>query len=221
MPTSIPHALISPRITSARPLLTAAKAFLDATHEGAWTNRGLHEWFDRYLVSAGWMPLPIAVHEPGAGTIPLHGAGAEAPNAHLLELLTTTRGVVVTTLRGLLDAPVDDRFLAAVIYAGRVRRRRLPGGTEWTPNPEPSAPLSAVVLSIFTADILAHREFYEQQLTICDLCARVDFEEGAAERRRRCAAHAHPESGIFPAHAHPDDEDDQDYTADEMPFRPA
>jgi len=220
MPTSISQALTSPRSHSARPLLVAAKIFLDATHVGDWTNRGLHEWFDQHLVSAGWMPLPIAVNEPGAGMIPLHGAGAEAPNPHLLELLAAARAVVVTNLRGLLASPVDDRFLAGVIYAGRVRRRRLPGGTEWTPNPEPSAPLSAVVLSVLVADILAHREFYEEQLTICDLCARVDFEQGAAGRRRRCSDHAQPKSGIFPAQARVDDEDNRDYTADELLFRP-
>lgn len=219
MPTSTSQPLTSPWSPAARPLFVAAKGFLDATYAGDWTNRGLHEWFDRHLVSAGWMPLPIAVNEPGAGTIPLHGAGAEVPNPHLLELLAAARAVVITNLRGFLASPVDDRFLAAVIYAGRVRRRRLPSGTEWTPNPEPSAPLSAVVLSILVADILGHREFYEEQLTICDLCARVGFEEGAAGRRRRCAAHAYPESGTFPAQSRAEEVDDEDYTADEMFFK--
>ncbi len=219
MPTSTSQALTSLWSPAARPLFVAAKSFLDATYTGDWTNRGLHEWFDRHLVSTGWMPLPIAVNEPGAGSIPLHGPGAGVQNPQLLELLSAARAVVITNLRGLLTSPSDDRFLAAVIYAGRVRRRRLPGGTEWTPNPEPSAPLSAVVLSVLVADILAHREFYERQLTICDLCAKVGFEDVVPARRRRCAAHAYPESGTFPAQGRPVEEDDEDYTADEMLFK--
>ena len=222
MPTSLSQAQISPRSHGARPLLVAAKVFLDATYVGGWTNRDLHEWFDRHIVSAGWMPLPIAVNEPGAGTIPLHGAGAEVPSQRLLDLLGAARAVVVTTLRGLLASPMDDRFLAAVIYAGRVRRRRFHGETEWTPTPEPSAPLSAVLMSILTADILAHRDFYKEQLTICDLCARVDFEEGLAQRRR-CASHIHPESGVFPSlpanSRQGEAEEEDDYTTDELPFR--
>ena len=219
MPTSTSHALTSLWSPAARPLFVAAKSFLDATYTGDWTNRGLHEWFDRHLVSTGWMPLPIAVNEPGAGSIPLHGSGAGLQNPQMLELLSAARAVVITNLRGLLTSPADDRFLAAVIYAGRVRRRRLPGGTEWTPNPEPSAPLSAVVLSVLVADILAYREFYERQLTICDLCAKVDFEDVVPARRRRCASHAYPESGTFPARARPDEEENEDYTADEMLFK--
>src|SRR5205085_2188508 len=102
-----------------------------------------------YLVAAGWMPLPHAVHEPGAGSVLLHGSGADAHDPQLAALLESSRKEIVTALSGLLETPADDRFLAAVIYAGRVRRKRGPWGTEWTPNPEPTAPLSAVVLSLF------------------------------------------------------------------------
>lgn len=216
MRTTTSRDLISSQGPSARLPFVAAKVFLDATHAGDWTNRGLHEWFDRYLVSAGWMPLPLSVSEPGAGTIPLHGPGADEPSTELARLLSIARAEIVTTLRGLLATPVDDRFLAGVIYAGRVRRRRLPGGTEWTPNPEPTAPLSAVVLSLLAADILVNRDFYEQKLTICDLCSRVVFEEGAAVRRRRCSDHPYPGSGIFPAVVRDTDgeaHDDADDTA--------
>lgn len=210
MPTTIPRELMSPLGPAERPPFTAAKVFLDATLTRQWTNRSLRDWFDRHLVAAGWMALPHAVSEPGAGSVLLHGAGANEQDPHLTALLDAARKAVVGTLRGLLEAPADDRFLAGVIYAGRVRRRRLTWGTEWTPNPEPTAPLSAVVLSLLAADILAHRDFYEEQLAICDICARVLFEEGAAERRRRCAEHAHPASGTFPIHSHDDEAVDRD-----------
>jgi hypothetical protein len=210
---------MSPLGPAERPPLTAAKVFLEATLKGEWTSRGLHEWFDRHLVSAGWMPLPHSVHEPGAGSVLLHGPSANERDPQLSALLASAREVVVTTLRGLLETPADDRFLAAVIYAGRVRRRRLTWGTEWTPNPEPTAPLSAVVLSLLAADILAHRDFYEEQLAICEICARVDFEEGAEGRRRRCAEHAHPTSGTFPIRSRDsvEDEDrDRDRDAEDL-----
>ncbi len=201
MPTTIPRELMSPLGPAERPPLIAAKVFLDATLKSEWTSRNLHDWFDRHLVAAGWMALPHSVSEPGLASVPLHGAGANAPDPQLTALLESARNAVVTTLRGLLATPVDDRFLAGVIYAGRVRRRRLTCGTEWTPNPEPTAPLSAVVLSLLAADILAHRDFYESQLAICDVCARVVFEDGACERRSRCAEHAPPTSGTFPIHS--------------------
>lgn len=210
MPTTIPREQMSPLGPAARPPLIAARSFLDATLSGAWTNQGLHEWFDRHLVAAGWMALPLSVSEPGVGSVPLHGKGANEADPQLAALLDAARKEIVTALSGLLDTPPDDRFLAVVIYAGRVRRRRLTWGTEWTPHPEPTAPLSAVVLSLLAADILAHRDFYEEQLAICDICSRVVFEEGAAARRRRCADHAHPESGVFSIHARDDDDVDRD-----------
>jgi hypothetical protein len=212
---------MSPLGPAERPPLIAAKVFLDATLTREWTNLSLHDWFDRHLVAAGWMALPHSVSEPGAGSVPLHGAGAKERDPQLTLLLDTARAAVVTTLRGLLASPVDDSFLAAVIYAGRVRRKRLTWGTEWTPHPEPTAPLSAVVLSLLAADILAHRDFYEEQLAICDVCARVVFEEGAAERRGRCADHAHPASGTFPIHSHDDEAGsaDQDEAAEDSAKR--
>lgn len=217
MSTPISQAMLSSLGPSARPPFVAAKVFLDATFAGDWTNQGLHEWFDRHLVSAGYMPLPIAVSEPGAGTIPLHGAGAEEQNPRFTALLGAARAEILATLRGLVATPVDDSFLASVIYAGRVRRKRLANGTAWTPNPEPSAPLSAVVLSLLAADILAYRAFYDEQLSICDLCDRVSFEEGAAARRRRCAEHAHPASGFFPAGAR--DGEESGYSDDEVTLK--
>lgn len=198
---------MSPLGPAARPPLVAARVFLDATLTGEWTNRGLHDWFDRHLVAAGWMPLPHSVHEPGLDSVLLHGAGANNRDPQLAALLDAARKEVVAALSGLLETPPDDRFLAGVIYAGRVRRRRLTWGTEWTPNPEPTAPLSAIVLSLLAADILAHRDLYEQQLAICDLCARVVFEEGAAQRRRRCREHASPASGTFAITTREPDED--------------
>ena len=201
---------MSPLGPAERPPLIAAKVFLDATLTRQWTNRSLHDWFDRHLVAAGWMALPHSVSEPGAGSVLLHGAGANEQDPLLTALLDSARSVIITTLRGLLATPADDSFLASVIYAGRVRRRRLTWGTEWTPNPEPTAPLSAVVLSLLAADILAHRDFYEEQLAICDVCARVVFEEGASARRRYCAEHAHPASGTFPIHSHDGEDVDRD-----------
>ena len=114
--------------------------------------------------------------------------------AMLPKVLLAARIRVVTSLRGLMDTPVDDRFLASCIFAGRVRRQRQEGRAQWVARPEPTAPLSGIVLSLFAVDVLAHRELYDRDLCVCDTCGRVSFLENPGERRS-CHEHAPSVSG--------------------------
>jgi hypothetical protein len=105
--------------------------------------------------------------------------------------LARTRAVVA--LRGLLARPVDDRFLAAAIFTGRVRRRMIAGQNRWVARPEPTAPLSAIVLSLFAVDILTNRELYDRELCVCDTCGRMSFSLDPT-MRRACSDHAPKDS---------------------------
>src|SRR5207244_1104505 len=98
------------------------------------------------------------VSEPSAGSIPLNPSGTLMGLAEqgIQRLLFTARTRVVTALRGLIASPVDDRFLAAAIFSGRAKRRRVINTNEWVAHPEANAPLSGIVLSLFAVDILSH-----------------------------------------------------------------
>ena len=79
-------------------------------------------------------------------------------------------------------------FLAAAIFAGRVRRSDVGGQSRWVARPDVRDSLSAIVLSLFAADILWRREWYDASLCVCDVCGSVSF-DGASDRRFRCGAH--------------------------------
>ncbi len=181
---------------ASRPALIAGLVFLEGTSAPGWTVRDLGSWFDTHVVRQGVMGRPLLVNEPAAGTVPLYpnGEHGEAGAALLPRLLMATRIRVVSALRGLLHAPVDDRFLASAIFAGRVRRQRLDGAPQWVARPEATAPLSGVVLSLFAVDVLSHRDAYDSGLCVCDVCGRVSFDDGATERRS-CHEHAPSVSG--------------------------
>ena len=91
---------------------------------------------------------------------------------------------VILTLRGLLAKPCDDRFLQAAIFARRVER--VDGA--WRAQSRDADLLSDMVLSLFAADVLSYRDFYEQSLCLCDVCGRVSFNP-AATTRAGCADH--------------------------------
>jgi hypothetical protein len=111
------------------------------------------------------------------------------------KVILTARGRVVAALRGLIASPVDDRFLAGAIFAGRVRRRRVIDSNEWVAHPEPTAPLSGIVLSVLAVDVLTNREEYDQHLCVCDACGRVSFQDTPVSRRH-CSEHPAPTSGF-------------------------
>jgi hypothetical protein len=180
-----------------REALLAGLDFLEGSTSPAWDVRGLRDWFDRHLVATGCMLSPVLVNEPSAGTVALYSSGAQAlaSQSSLPRVLTAARIRVLSALRGLIASPVDDRFLAAAIFAGRVRRRRVGERSQWVARPESTAPLSGIVLSLFAVDILSHRDVYDRGLCVCDVCNRVTFQD-AAFRRRACPEHQAHVSGF-------------------------
>jgi hypothetical protein len=176
-----------------RRALLAGITFLEVTGTGELDLTGLAAWFDEHVVDAGAMPRLSVVLEPPAGTVSLRpGMGTVArASADLPRILTTSRLRVVDALRGLIAAPSDDRFLRASIFLGRVRRE----DGHWVARPEPTAPLSGIVLSLFAVAILSERAFYDKHLCVCDTCGRVSF-DGASGMRRACSAHPPRTSGV-------------------------
>jgi hypothetical protein len=180
--------------------LTAGVVFLE---EGSgWGPTELRRWFTEHLVGPGHMTEPAAVHEAPIGAISLWSRGAPLPGASPITrrpsgaeaspplLLARTRSQVLSGLRGFLAVPINDGFVSAAIFAGRVQRVR----GRWHPRPDAAAPLSALVLSLFAVDALTHRDAWDQRLSICDACGRLSFTD-AAEKRRVCPAHAPPRVG--------------------------
>lgn len=196
-PTLVPRGPAGATSTD-RAELAAALSFLDASRDPAWDVVGLRRWFDEHLVQAGWMMTPMVVTEVGAGTVPLHGQSSQgvASQSKLPKVLGAARKLVLAALRGLVASPSDDRFLMAALFTGRVQRTRANGVTRWVVRPEPTATLSSVILGLFTADILPHREMYDRSLCICDACDRVTFEADAA-RTMACPDHRPSSSGFI------------------------
>ncbi len=186
--------------------LAAGCAFLEGTATGSWGIVGVRGWFQDHLVSGGHMRTPISVSEPPVGTFTLYPRDASAlqPQASLPALLTVARNTVLATLRGFIDKPSDDRFVAAALFSGRVRRAHGPtsravnpgaSAARWIPRPDPNGPLSTLVLNLFVVDMLTHREIYDRGLCVCDVCGRVTFQEGVP-RRLACPLHGARPSSI-------------------------
>lgn len=173
--------------------LLAGIAFVDGVAKG-WGCWELLGWFEDHLVAARRMERsPATVTEASFGTIsldprragpPLRGGKVE----ELPKLLAAARTRVVDTLRSFTGRVSDDRFLSAAIYAKRVERRSVDGEVRWVPFLREGDRLSDIVLSLFAADILAHREFHEQSLSVCEVCGRISFDlEGG--NRAGCPVH--------------------------------
>ena len=197
-PTAVTAAAMPARGGSeTRPPLVAGLSFLEASASPGWGVRGLRDWFTEHLVDPGHMRAPMVVTEPSAGSIVLHGSGEEAvaSQAALPRVLAAARIRITSALRGLIASPTDDRFLAAAIFAGRVRRRRVTTESQWVAQPETTAPLSGVVLSLFAVDVLTHREEYDRRLCVCDICNRITFQDGEL-RRKSCPDHQPQVSGF-------------------------
>lgn len=183
-----------------RRALLAGVTFLEETASGSMSVQALRGWFQQHIVSTGIMPLPVMVNEPMAGSIPLQPSGAlkALADQNVQRMLFMARSRVVSALRGLIAQPVDDRFLAGAIFAGRVRRRRIIESNQWVARPEPTAPLSGIVLSLFAVDVLSNREDHDRHLCVCDVCGRVSFQV-VPVTRRHCPEHPAHVSGFMPA----------------------
>ena len=175
-----------------RALLAAGISFMDGARDGAFGYEELVSWIEQFLVQPGLMPMPASVQEPGIGTLTLehapNSAWAASREARAGRIASTARVRVAVHLAGLIASPVDDRFLAAAIFGGRVQRIAGGGGASWRAQPLADERLSDIVLSLFAADALANREDYDRELGVCEVCGRVRFARDAVVRTR-CRQH--------------------------------
>ena len=174
--------------SSDRVSLLAALTFVEGSTSG-WGPSDLLDWFKTYATALSRTAPPASVSDAVVGTISLvQGAKLVGDKVarpdELPKLLAMTRWRVIVTVRGLLATPGDDRFLQAAIYADRVRREK----AAWNAQPRDTDLLSDVVLSLFAADVLGQREFYEQNLCVCDVCGRISFNP-AVTSRAGCGDH--------------------------------
>jgi hypothetical protein len=112
------------------------------------------------------------------------GAWAAAYEERLGSIVRAARLRVSLSLQGLLGTPADDRFLTAAIFAGRVDR-----SAQWRPTLKGTERLSDIVLALFAADILMHRDEWDASLCICSICGHIALSR-TAPSRTRCAQHA-------------------------------
>lgn len=176
-----------------RRALHAGISFLDLTVTPDLHISALADWFDQHVVANGCTPRLSVLLEPPAGSVALRATGAALDRTamDLPRLIATARTRVLGGLRGLIAQPSDDRFLRAAIFLNRVRR----DDGKWIARPEPTAPLSGIVLSLFAVAILSERQYYDHHLCVCDTCGRVSFDPTPA-MRRVCALHSPRASGM-------------------------
>ena len=166
--------------------LTGAIAFMEGSAFD-WTRQSLIHWLTEFLVAPGLMALPPIIREPDAASVALDlraDCGGSMP-----ELLTRARRRVRSALQGIIAPSVDDRFLNAALFSGRVQRVEVNHRPTWVPAPRETHCLSDVVLSLFASSILSDRSFFEMHLCVCRDCDRVFFRT-AREREDLCDEHA-------------------------------
>jgi hypothetical protein len=166
--------------------LVAGLAFIDGVAAG-WGRAGLLDWLSEHLVKTGRMQPPGVVREAVVGAIALDPATSAkgpkvAPLTELPKLLAMARSRVIVSLRAFIAAQSDDRFLKGAIYGERVQRVKNEGQSVWVARPREADLLSDIVLSLFAADVLMHREFHERSLCVCEVCGRVSFQPESTTR---------------------------------------
>ena len=188
---------VSPQPTSGvlvRPLLAAGLAFMDAVPRNAFRIAdAVACGSSRTFVMPGLMPMPATrsrSRPPAWSRSGRRRAADGSPPSRRASCASRPRRGPGSPWcwAGCARAPRDDRFLAGSIATGKVVRSSGNRGSSWQPSPTVADRLSDIVLSLFVADILAHREEYETNLCVCDLCARVSLTPGA-EIRTRCPQH--------------------------------
>ena len=171
---------------AARPQLIGGLAFMEGVLAGGPCRETLTSWLQTHLVTPGRMVSPPVIVEPGAGAIAMRGRASDEQVVAAVLQLAYAR--VVAALRGMVGRPADQSFLVAAIHSDRVRRVIVAGEPRWVARPSIGDRLSDIVLSLFAADALEHREEYDTRLSVCDVCGRVGFD--GATSLRRCPAHA-------------------------------
>lgn len=154
--------------------LLAGLSFLDDPPR---TASALAAWLEIHLRRWGWDGLPLSVHEPAGGVAPLDAGEA----IELGPLVLAARERVVRALLAFVGPERDDRFVTAAVAAGRVRRPS--AEARWAASPAPADILSDMVLSLFAADLLNHRDFHEQELCVCSVCYAISFDPHSTGRR--------------------------------------
>lgn len=162
-----------------RAALVAALGFVD---DPPLSPEALAAWFEAHLIEPGRMSRPMYVSEAFYGRVMLDppppssstGMVPVAPPDEVAQLVVVARARVLHALRAFMPPARDERFLMVAMASGRVRAE--PGSKVWEAFPEETDLLSDIVLSLFAADILTHREFHEQHLCVCKTCFRIDFD---------------------------------------------
>ncbi len=187
--------------------IVAGLSFLDGVASGGFGATELRGWFETHLVRPKRMTWSGEVHEPGFGIVRLVEGPSPLPalsaTLKVQGLISMARKRVVLALRGLLAIPIDDRFLNAAIFTGRVQRETHGQSASWIPQPKGTDTLSDIALSLFAADILSHRETYERGLCVCDECGRVWFDPMTEERRTCPLGVAHYSAASAPGGSNP------------------
>ena len=175
----------------------AALAFLEGVRRG-WEPSHIAAWIRSRLVRVGylrpWDPASgqVAVGEERTrAQVPTSATDVLGDDAarELEAIAITARRTVLATLSGLIASPVDDRFLSAVIYTGRVTRvRTSEGQAAWEPSLREGENLSQWLLALLAADILTRRDTYDRTMCLCEKCGAVELREGGS--RRLCSEHA-------------------------------
>lgn len=167
-----------------RPALSAGLSFMEMSIAPSLRLVDLVAWIGAHLVEPGFMPMPSTVHEPEIGSVSVTAQPAEAWTASMdgraTRIVHVARERVAAALQGLVAVPVNDRFLNANIFAGRVHRATTDRGIGWQPRLTGQERLADIVLALFAADVLGHREDYERGLAICEDCGRMCFGPTAA-----------------------------------------
>jgi hypothetical protein len=166
-------------------------SFLDTVAAKRLDRDNLETWADQHLVAPGYLLRPLRIHEPIFGSLTTDkGCNPFLPESPPTDdtsaLLVRARARVIGHLQELLLMPSEDRFLTAAIFSRRVRRTLVGTTMHWTPHPRMDDCLSEIITSLFVSDILTRREFYEQNLCICQRCGRVRFEAIVGIHRHRC-----------------------------------
>ncbi len=173
-----------------RTALVAGLGFMALTGDERTRFGDLVTWLADYVVGPGLAPSPVSAHEPSVGSVNFEevpsrpGGPGGARDKRAGRIVGTARVRVAMRLSGLLARPPDDRFLAEAIFAGRVQR----AGGVWSAAVAPDERLSDLVLALFAADVLSHREDYDARLCVCEICGDVSLRDDA-ETRTRCAQH--------------------------------
>lgn len=176
-----PKALVStlpalPAIAGIPPEYTAilsALAFVEGAAAG-WSHADFVTWVERELISTERIQRPRSIAEVAVGGVSIT-PGSNVGETELQKLLTMARSRVTVTLRAFIGSPCDDRFLNRSIFTQRVQRVTIDQVTRWVPRPLPNDFLGDIVLTLFAADILSNRSFFEQNLCVCATCGRVSF----------------------------------------------